>query len=386
MLAEERIHPVAIDPETTLVAVVELSGSSWMIAGQIPGVDRMPKRNVEPSAAAVRTTLEAWTRRAMAKGRMVRRTVLAYEIGRDGFWLARLLRAEGIEVHIIQPASVAVDRRARRAKTDAIDLDLLMRTLLAWLRGEPRVCSMVPVPSVEDEDARRPGRERQDLLKVRLAIENRIGSLLMTLGIRGYAPARRDRWERLESLRTPQGALLPPHAKAQIKRGLTQLELVLGQIAELEAQRDAVLDKPAADNKADAMIQALCQLRAVGPETATLLVREAFSRPIRGPKALGSYAGLTGSPWASGGMAREQGISKAGNALLRKTLVQLAWVWLRFQPDSTLARWFTERTAGANKRMRKIMAVALARKLLLALWRFAKDGVLPEGAVLKAAA
>src|SRR5919199_3740652 len=360
---------IAVDHQMTLVTVLELSGSSWMIAGQIPGGERTVKSKIEPSAPAVLKVLEGWVGRARAAGKIISRIVLAYEIGRDGFWLARLLAAEGIEVHVIQPASVAVDRRARRAKTDAIDLDLLMRTLLAWLRGEPRVCSMVPVPSVEDEDARRPGRERQDLLKVRLAIENRIGSLLMTLGIRGYAPARRDRWERLESLRTPQGALLPPHAKAQIRRSLTQLELVLGQIAELEAQRDAVLDKPAADNKADAMIQALCQLRAVGPETATLLVREAFSRPIRGPKALGSYAGLTGSPWASGGMARERGISKAGNALLRKTLVQLAWVWLRFQPDSTLARWFTERTAGANERMRKIMAVALARKLLLALLR-----------------
>src|ERR671933_1654480 len=383
MLAEERIHPVAIDPETTLVAVVELSGSSWMIAGQIPGVDRMPKRNVEPSAAAVRTTLEAWTRRAVAKGRTVRRTVLAYEIGRDGFWLARLLQAGGIEVHIIQPASVAVDRRARRAKTDAIDLDLLVRALLAWLRGEPRVCSLVPVPSVEDEDARRPGREGQDLLKARLAIENRITLLLATLGIRGYGPARRDRWTRLDALRTPQGDLLPPHARAQIARSLARLELVLEQIAELEAQRDAVLEEPTVSDTAGVMIQKLAELRAIGPETATLLVREAFSRPIRGPKALGAYAGLTGSPWASGRLEREQGISKAGNALLRKTMVQLAWTWLRFQSDSALARWFRERTAGAKGRMPKIMAVALARKLLIALWRFAKEGVIPDGATLK---
>jgi transposase len=376
---------VAVDHQTTLVAVLELSGSSWMIAGQIPGVERTVKSKIEPSAPALLQVLEGWVRRARAAGKTVSRTVLAYEIGRDGFWLARLLTAEGIEVQIIQPASVAVDRRARRAKTDVIDLDLLMRTLLAWLRGEPRVCTMVPVPSVEDEDARRPGRERQDLLKARLAIENRITSLLATLGIRDYVPTRRDRWTRLEALRTPQGDLLPPHARAQIARSLARLELVLEQIAELEAQRDAVLEEPAASDTAGVMIQKLAELRAIGPETATLLVREAFSRPIRGAKALGAYAGLTGSPWASGRLEREQGISKAGNALLRKTMVQLAWTWLRFQPDSALARWFKERTAGAKGRMRKIMAVALARKLLIALWRFAKEGVIPDGATLKSA-
>lgn len=376
---------VAVDHQTTLVAVLELSGSSWMIAGQIPGVERTVKSKIEPSAPALLQVLEGWVRRARAAGKTVLRTVLAYEIGRDGFWLARLLTAEGIEVQIIQPASVAVDRRARRAKTDVIDLDLLMRTLLAWLRGEPRVCTMVPVPSVEDEDARRPGRERQDLLKARLAIENRITSLLATLGIRDYVPTRRDRWTRLEALRTPQGDLLPPHARAQIARSLARLELVLEQIAELEAQRDAVLEEPAASDTAGVMIQKLAELRAIGPETATLLVREAFSRPIRGAKALGAYAGLTGSPWASGRLEREQGISKAGNALLRKTMVQLAWTWLRFQPDSALARWFKERTAGAKGRMRKIMAVALARKLLIALWRFAKEGVIPDGATLKSA-
>ena len=376
---------IAVDHQMTLVTVLELSGSSWMIAGQIPGIERTAKSKIEPSALAVLKVLEGWVCRARAAGKRVSRIVLAYEIGRDGFWLARRLAAEGIEVHVIQPASVAVDRRARRAKTDVIDLDLLMRTLLAWLRGEPRVCTMVPVPSVEDEDARRPGRERQDLLKARLAIENRITSLLATLGIRGYVPARRDRWTRLDALRTPQGDLLPPHARAQIARSLARLELVLEQIAELEAQRDAVLEEPTVSDTAGVMIQKLAELRAIGPETATLLVREAFSRPIRGPKALGAYAGLTGSPWASGHLEREQGISKAGNALLRKTMVQLAWTWLRFQPDSALARWFRERTAGAKGRMRKIMAVALARKLLIALWRFAKEGVIPDGATLKSA-
>ena len=289
---------IAVDHQMTLVTVLELSGSSWMIAGQIPGIERTAKSKIEPSAPAVLKVLEGWVCRARAAGKRVSRIVLAYEIGRDGFWLARLLAAEGIEVHVIQPASVAVDRRARRAKTDVIDLDLLMRTLLAWLRGEPRVCTMVPVPSVEDEDARRPGRERQDLLKARLAIENRITLLLATLGIRGYVPARRDRWTRLDALRTPQGDLLPPHARAQIARSLARLELVLEQIAELEAQRDAVLEEPAVSDTAGVMIQKLAELRAIGPETATLLVREAFSRPIRGPKApvhLGPVAAWNGS-------------------------------------------------------------------------------------------
>jgi len=311
--------------------------------------------------------------------------VLAYEAGRDGFWLARYLEARGIEVYVIQPSSVLVDRRARRAKTDGLDVEMLMRTLLAWLRGEDGVCSMVPIPEEAEEDGRRPTRERQDLVTERRALANRIDGLLATLGISGYKPLRRDRRARLEELRTPEGTALPANAIARIGRILDRLELVMTQIVELEEARNTVVTKAAAEGEAEKMIRALARLKAIGPELATLLVWEAYIRSFPNRKALGSYAGMTGTPFQSGGMDREQGISKAGNRRLRAALVELAWMWLRYQPDSALSKWFLARVGDAGGRMRKVMIVALARKLLVALWRYCRLGVLPDGAVLKTA-
>jgi transposase len=280
---------------------------------------------------------------------------------------------------------VLVDRRARRAKTDALDVEMLMRTLLAWLRGEPGVCSMVPIPDVAEEDGRRPARERQDLIGERLALLNAIDGLLATLGVTGYRPLRRDRRERLAALRTPEGDPVPPHAAARIGRILDRLELVMGQIAELERARDAVLAEEAAPGEAGTMIRGLAGLKGIGAELATVLVWEGYVRAFPNRKALGAYAGLTGTPFASGGTAREQGIGKAGNRRLRAALVELAWLWLRYPPESALATWFRHRTGAAGGRMRKVMIVALARKLLVALWRFCREGVVPAGAALKAA-
>ena len=257
-----------------------------------------------------------------------------------------------------------------------------MRTLLAWLRGEPRVCSMVPIPDEDQEDERRRSREREELLGERISITNRIGAVLTTLGINGFKPLRKDRRAQLEALRTPSDQPLPEHAKAKILRSIDRLELVMAQIAALEDQRDAVVVKedPGAAEK---MIQALVLLRSIGAQTATVLVYEAFVRQFCNGKALGSYAGLTGTPFNSGGSEREQGISKAGNQRLRATMGELAWLWLRYQPESALAKWFRERLGGAKGRMKKVLIVAMARKLLIALWRYATLGVIPEGAVLK---
>ncbi|GGC72559.1 IS110 family transposase [Siccirubricoccus deserti] len=309
---------------------------------------------------------------------------MAYESGYSGFWLARVLQRAGMEVHVIQPVSVPVDRRTRRAKTDTIDVDLLLRTCLAFLRGEPRVCSMVPVPEEADEDARHPGREREELIAERIALTNRIGGILTTLGIDDYDPLRRDRRQRLGQLRTALDERLPPCAEARIMRMLDRLELVLVQIAALEAQRDAVLTETEQAGAAEAMIQRLARLRGLGAQTATTLVREGFVRTFRSAKALGSYASLVGTPFASGGIEREQGITKAGNRRLRTTVVELAWLWVRYQPGSGLAAWFRQRLGNAGGRMRKVLVVALARKLLVALWRFATQGVVPEGAAVKA--
>src|ERR687894_1481490 len=260
----------------------------------------------------------------------------------------------------------------------------LLRTLLAWLRGEPRVCSMVPVPDEATEDARRPIREREELIRARVAIVNRIEAVLTVLGSGEYNPLRRDCRERLGQLRTALDQPLPPHARAQIERLLDRLDLVCQQVADLEAQRDQAVEGEAA-GQAEQMIQQLARVRGIGVQTATVLVHEAFVRRFRNARALGSYAGLTGTPSSSGGTQREQGISKDGNRRLRATLVELAWMWLRYQPGCSLSRWFHDRLGSSRGRLRKVMIIALARKLLVALWRYLQDGAVPQGAELKSA-
>jgi transposase len=374
-----------LDYERTLILAIELSNTSWVLAAQIPGLPGVKaKRSIESTPEALMAAIEDYRARAAKAGRNVERVVTVYEAGWSGFWLARWLAQYGIETHVIQPSSVPVDRRARRAKSDGIDAELLLRTLLAWLRGEPRVCSMVPIPAEADEDARRRMREREELLAERVGLVNRIGAILATLGVGEYNPIRRDRRQRLDELRTAIGGSLPTHARAKIVRMLDRLELLLTQIAELEKSRDAVLAEENPD-RAASMIQQLAKLRGVGVQSATVLVREGFVREFANGKALGSYAGLTSTPYNSGGIEREQGIGKAGNARLRTLMVELAWLWQRYQPNSAQVSWFRERVGGTGRRMRKVMVVALARKLLIALWRFATQGVVPEGAVMKPA-
>ena len=377
--------PTVLDYERTLILAIELSNTSWVLAAQIPGLPGVKaKRSIEPTPEALMAAIEDYRTRAVKAGQNVERVVAIYEAGWSGFWLARWLAQYGIETHVIQASSVPVDRRARRAKSDGIDAELLLRTLLAWLRGEPRVCSMVPIPAEADEDARRRVRERAELVAERVGLVNRIGAVLATLGVGEYNPLRRDRRQRLDELRTALGGSLPTHARAKIVRMLDRLELLLIQITELEKSRDAVLkdDNP---DKAASMIQQLAKLRGVGVQSATVLVREGFVREFANGKALGSYAGLTSTPYSSGGTEREQGIGKAGNVRLRTLMVELAWLWQRYQPDSAQVSWFRERVSGTGRRMRKVMVVALARKLLIALWRFATQGVVPEGAVMKPA-
>ena len=286
---------------------------------------------------------------------------------------------------MIQPSSLPVDRRAQRAKTDIIDVEMLLRTLMAWLRGEPRVCSMVPIPSEADEEARRAYREREDLTGERRSIVNKIDGILATLGVKGYKALRRDRREQLTAVRQPDGDAIPQKAKARIERLLDRLDLVLKLIEQVELARDAVLKKDAPADEAERMIRSLTDLRSIGPDFATLLVREAFVRQFRNRRALGGYVGLGGTPFSSGGSEREQGIGKDGNRRVRAAMVELAWTWLRWQPDSALSVWFRARVGAMGGRIKKVLIVALARKLLVALWRYVKDGVIPDGARMKAA-
>ena len=370
----------AFDHDSTLVVALELSGKSWEVGAVVPGLVRRPRRRLEArDIAGLLPSIERWKAEATAAGRVVRRVVLTYEAGRDGFWLARHLPANGIEVHVMHPASIPVERRNRRAKTDRIDLDMLLRTFLAWLRGEPRVCSMVRIPSAAEEDMRRPGRERERLVRERLQLENRMENLLCLHGVSTFKPRLKKAVERLEQVRDFAGAPLPPQTMAELRRLMARHRLASEQLRELAAARDRVA-QVAEPDQAERTIQILTRIVSLGEETATLLVRELFCRPFRDRRALANFVGLTGTPFNSGGMEREQGIGKNGNARVRRILMQLAWRWLRFQPDSALSRWFAERTGGAKGRIRKVMIVALARKLLIALWRYVEAGEVPAGA------
>jgi transposase len=381
---DPRNPATAFDHDSTLVIALELSGKSWEVGAVVPGVTRRPRRRVEPGdIAGLRQTIGRWKAEARAASRTVGRVVLAYEAGRDGFWIARALSEDAIEVHVMHPASIPVERRGRRRKTDRIDLDMLLRTLLAWLRGEPRVCSMVAVPTPAEEDARRPGREREALIRDRIAIENRVGNLLALHGIAGFKPRLKKAAAHLVALRDWSGSPLPEKLMDELRRLMQRHRLFSEQLAALEKARDAVVTV-ADPNRDVRMIQLLTLVYGIGIETATTLVREVLCRPFRDRRKISSFVGLTGTPFNSGGSEREQGIGKNGNGRVRRIMMQLAWRWLRFQPDSLLSRWFDERTGGAKGRIRKVMAVALARKLLVALWRYATEGVVPEGAILAA--
>ena len=309
-------------------------------------------------------------------------TAVIQEAGLDGFWIHRLLLANGIESHVVDAASIAVARRHRRAKTDSIDGETLLRTLMAWARGERRVCSMVRAPSPQDEDRRRLTRERGTLLKERIQHTNRIRGLLGGQGVRDYDPLRRDRFEWLEALRTGDGRELPPMLKAEIRRELDRITLATTQLAAVDA-RDALIRTDAEEPNNPAAL--LLQLKGLGPEFASLLWLESLFRSFGNRRQVAAYGGLAPSPWQSGGVERDQGISKSGNRRLRKTMIELAWFWLRHQPDSALSRWFQARVGAAKGRIRRIAIVALARKLLVALWRYVTQGVVPEGAVFKTA-
>jgi transposase len=360
-----------------------MSLKSWLVAGIVPGVSRAPLKKLAADEAGVLRLLHRWRDEAIAAGRQVTRMVVAFEAGRDGFWLARWLRARGIEAYVMHAASVAVSREHRRAKTDRLDTEMLKRGFLGWLRGEPKHCQMAAIPTLAEEDARRPSRERDCLVRERTRIVNRMKSTLVRLGVSGFNPKLRKAAERLDDLVTPQGEALPPNTLAELRRDLARLALLREQIEAIETARLAWLEQ-APPAGPPAMIRLLAQVIGVGIETADMLVHEILSRNLRDQRALARYAGLTGSPDESGSKRREKGLARAGNARVRRGMIQLAWRFLRFQGDSALAKWYQARTETA-KGTRKTMIVALARKLLIALWRFTTIGTVPDGVALRAA-
>jgi transposase len=377
---------VALQQDSTLVAVIELSQSNWLVAGIVPGLRRHPLKKLEPDQEALLRRLRRWQDEATKAGKTIARIAVAYEAGRDGFWLARWLRARGVEAHVIHPTSVAVSREHRRAKTDRLDTELLKRSFLGWLRGEPDHCSMAAVPTLEEEDTRRPNRERECLVGERTRIVNRVTAGLVRMGIRGFKPTLRDAAERLETLRTPEGAPLPPNTLAELRRDMARLRFVVEQIRQIEEARLQRLEQQPPAVAQRAMIQLLVWVVGVGVETADMLTHEILSRDLRDRRAVARYAGLTGSPDESGASRREQGLAKAGSARVRRGMIQLAWRFLLHQKDSALARWYRARTADARAGVRKTLIVALARKLLVGLWQLVTTGKVPEGLVLRPAA
>jgi transposase len=366
----------------TVYVALELSKSKWQLGVLTPGAEKMSRYRIDGGdLAALSIVLGRVRAKAEQLGKPVR-ILSCYEAGFDGHWLHRWLRANGVINYTIDASSIEVNRRARRAKTDRIDLALLMRAFLAYLRGEPGVCSVVRVPTPEEEDRKRRTRERERLLKERTAHGNRIKGLLHGQGIRDAMPLKPSFLSDLERVRTGDGRPLPPHLKAEIRREHERLLLVHRQIKALEAANVAAHRAPAAGSVEAKAVQ-LAQLKGLGPQFAQVLANEVFYRDFKNRRQVGSCVGLTDTPYDSGDSRRQQGISKAGNHRARTAAIELAWLWVQHQPDSALSRWFRERVGNVKGRIRKIAIVALARKLMVALWRYLETGLVPTGAVMR---
>ena len=360
-----------------ILVAIELSQRSWVVVSHSPDRDRLSRHKLAAGDVDGLLALIGQLRqRAEQTLGQAPAVASCYEAGYDGFWLHRRLLAAGIENVVIEPASLTVERRARRAKTDRIDGEKMLRALMAYRRGEPRVMSVVRVPSVEQEDARRGTRERERLIKERTGHINRIKALLRTLGIAAGEPGREDWPAWLARQCDGQGKPVPARLRAELEREHARLRLVGEQI-------QALAEAPAPTATTDASAR-LAQLKGIGPVFATTLAGELFWKDFKNRREVGAYAGLAPSPWQSGGISHDQGISKAGNRRARHVAVELAWLWLMHQPKSALSRWFQARVGDQRGRVRRIAIVALARKLIIALWRFLTTGLVPTDAVLKA--
>lgn len=375
---------------TTTAAIfvsLELSRSTWLVTAlAAPLGARMSRHQIRggdvPELLKRFADLQHTVRRRTGE---IVPVVVIQEAGLDGFWIHRTLLAADIESHVVDPASIAVSRRHRRAKTDRIDGEALVRTLMAWKRGEPRVCAMVHVPTPEEEDRRRVCRELKSLIGERIRHVNRVKGVLFAQGIGDYEPRNKDRRRRLEELRTGDGHTLPHHLKALVLRELDIIELLNRQIETVKVERDALLAEMQVAGSTPASVRMLLSLKGIGPGFAGALWSEGLFRTFRNRRQVAAYAGLAPTPWKSGTINHEQGVSKAGNPRLRAIAVEMAWLWLRHQPGSALARWFHDRVGRLGPRAKKVTIVALARKLLVALWKYVTSGVVIEGAAMKAA-
>lgn len=368
----------------TILVALELSNSVWLVGTRLPGAQKSRMHRIRAGdTTALMNVIDGLRSRQLATSGSPAPLACCFEAGRDGFWLHRFLTANNVPTHVVEPTSILVNRRSRRAKTDRLDAEGLLRVLAAYLGGDWQICSMVQVPTPEEEDGKRIHREREYLVQERTRLENRMLALLATQGIRSR-PSLRN-WERdLAALRTGDGRQLPPCLTAEINRLRKRLGLILELLRELDAERDKLL-AATPDDAITSKVVALQSIYGVGPNFAAVLAREVFYRPFENRKRLASYVGLAPMPHQSGGMDKDRRIGRAGNARARKTLVQLAWLWLRYQPESELSTWFRQRVGKVQGRTRRIAIVAMARKLLIALWRFTETGEIPTGSRLRAA-
>ncbi|HXL07932.1 MAG TPA: IS110 family transposase [Gemmatimonadales bacterium] len=364
----------------TLAVAFELGKSEWRLACT-PGLDHLPL--VRTIAARDLVALEAELARAKAHFGLPAHAAVrsCYEAGRDGFWLHRYLRARGVANDVVDSSSIEVNRRARRAKSDRLDACKLVTMLLRADAGEPRVWSVVRVPSVTDEDRRQPHRELLFVRRDRARLTNRVKGLLANQGL--VLETLVDLPTQLAAARLWDGTPVPPLLRARLEREWRVVVALTERLQALRADRRALLET--SDDPAIARVRQLLALRGIGPETAWLYVMEFFGwRTFRNRREVGALAGLVPTPYQSGDVRHEQGISRAGNRFIRAVAIDVAWGWLRYQPQSALTRWYQARFARGSGRVRKIGIVAVARKLLIALWQYLETGCIPEGAVLKA--
>lgn len=362
-----------------MVVAIEISAAKWMVASTSSVARKLRRKSLDQDSPRERFEAllgEIETARTLLCGGACARLLVAYEAGQEGFWLVRALRSRGIEAEVIDPVSLQVDRKARRVKTDRVDAEALAAGLFRYASGEARALRMIRVPSIEVEDSREWQRERDRLEAERRGCTDRIIKKLRTHGI--WLPLKTWREDlRSDALRTFDGRPLGAMLRSVLMIELDRLEAAEKMLKTLTAHL-ALLDP-----ESQRRIDDLSQLRGIGPAGARLLCTSLFWRSFSNRRQLGACVGLVGTPYDSGRMRQDQGISKSGDPRLRAMLVELSWMWLRYQPGSAISEWFSRRTEGSGKRNKRIMIVAVARKLAIALWRFLKDGVIPEGAQLK---
>ncbi|NTW99930.1 MAG: IS110 family transposase [Geobacteraceae bacterium] len=376
---KQTTREVEYTTEPSLYLAFELGKAKWKLALST-GLGQNPRlRTVD---AGDLTALEEEIRQAKRRFHLPELVVVrsCYEAGRDGFWLHRYLVQKRVQNLVVDSSSIEVNRRARRVKTDRLDATKLTTMLIRYHSGEEKVWSVVQVPTVEAEDMRHLHRQLSSLQVARTRHICRIGGLLASQGVN--VPIHADFLSTLPSVRLWDGSPLPPGVRARVEREHAALQYVRQQIKELVVERDKLIET--SDKPSIQQVRQLMKLVAMGPNSAWLFVMEFFAwRQFRNRREVGGLAGLTPTPYQSGGESREQGISKAGNRPVRAMAIEIAWCWLRYQPDSELARWYYEHFGQGGKRMRKVGIVALARKLLVALWRYLETGEIPEGAQLK---